>query len=200
MIKRRPEDIKFEPSLNWFAVLEGAHPAYDTRELMYRHIADPEWVPLFQGTEYEALAKASPILLKLDEPQGWHTAWSRSFPGLAGSYLATELSQDRVARHLQTLVSVNVEGGTEAIFRFHDSWIMSALYPSLTDIEKGRFHGPINKWLWLLGNDVGESDFRKPNPEDEYPLEPGWLNLDRANQEAIFSGIVAKRNWKEVQA
>jgi len=200
MIERHSRDFEFEPALNWFVVLEGAHPAYNTRELIYRYVSDPQWVSIYQGTEYAALTKVSPILLKLNQPRDWHTAWSTSFPGLAGSYLASDQGQDGIARHLQTLVSVNVEGGAQAIFRFHDSWIMSALYSSLTDFEKDRIHGPINKWLWLRGNGIGESEYRKLNPASEHPLEPGWLNLDRAKQEAIFNGLVAKRNWKEGQA
>ncbi|MDC0664183.1 DUF4123 domain-containing protein [Marinobacter sp. SS21] len=200
MIKCHVKNIEFERTLNWFVILEGAHPAYNTRDLIYRYVSDPQWVPVYQGTEYEVLAQVSPILLKLNKPQDWHIAWSTSFPGLAGSYLASDQGQDGIARHLQTLVSVNVEGGAESIFRFHDSWIMSALYSSLTDSEKDRVHGPINKWLWLLGNSIVESEYRKRTPAIEYPLEPGWLNLDRAKQEAIFNGLLAKRNWKEVQA
>lgn len=197
--RRVDNNIVFDRKLQWFAVLEGAHPSYDIRELIYRYISVPEWVPLYQSAEYAALAIVSPVLLKLEEPQDWHTKWVTLFPGLPGSYLATNQGMECVAEHLHTLITVGVEKGGEAIFRFHDSWIMSSLYSALSDSDRNRFHGPVNKWLWVRGNRFEESENRGSNPTEEHPLEPGWLTLDRLKQDAIYEGIVAKRTWKESQ-
>ncbi|SFL88068.1 DUF4123 domain-containing protein [Marinobacter zhejiangensis] len=196
---RADEGIVFDRKLQWFAVLEGAHPSYDTRELIYRYISVPEWIPVYQTAEYAALTKVSPILLKLEEPQDWHVKWVTLFPGLSSSYLATNQSMECVAEHLQTLSSVGVEKGGEAIFRFHDSWIMSSLYSALSESDRGKLHGPINKWLWVRGNRFEESENRGYNPTEGLSLEPGWLTLDREKQDAIYEGIVAKRTWKESQ-
>lgn len=196
---RAVDDIAFDRKLQWFAVLEGAHPSYDARELIYRYISVPEWLPVYQSAEYAALTRVSPILLKLAEPQDWHTKWANLFPGLSGSYLATDQSMKRVAEHLQSLVSVGVENGSEAIFRFHDSWIMSGLYSVLCDSDRDKLHGPINRWLWVRGNRYEESESRALTSTEVPPLQPGWLTLDREKQDAIYEGIVAKRTWKEIQ-
>ncbi|KPQ28973.1 MAG: protein of unknown function containing DUF4123 domain [Marinobacter excellens HL-55] len=188
----------FDRKLQWFAILEGAHPNYDTRALIYRHISVPEWAPVYQAPEYSALVRVSPILLKLADPQDWHRTWTLLFPELSGSYLASEKNLECVAEHLQTMVSVGFEKG-ESIFRFHDSWIMSSLYPTLSESDRDRLHGPIEKWLWLRGNRFEESEDRSSISTEGYPLEAGWLTLDGEMQEAIYAGIVAKRTWKETQ-
>lgn len=189
----------FDDDLNWYAVLEGAHPYYDTLGLIYAHIPVPEWLPIYQFGPYTALAKAGPVLLKLNQPDHWINHWQASFPDLAGSLIGSGQDLARVGNHLRTLVSVHVEGGTEALFRFHDSWITSALYPTLEEAERARIHGPIDKWLWLRGDKIKIGERPGEHSPASEPLEDGWLQLDKIKQNAISEGLAAKRNWKEAQ-
>ena len=78
-----------EKHLQWYALLEGAHPTYNTLDLVYKNIAIPEWAAIYQFAPYEALAKVSPVLVKLDQPRKWLQQWQQSFPGLAGSMLGS---------------------------------------------------------------------------------------------------------------
>lgn len=185
--------------LQWYALLEGAHPAYNTLDLVYKHIAIPEWVAIYQFAPYEALTKVSPVLLKLDQPHEWLQRWQQSFPGLAGSLLCSEKSLETVVSHLRTMVSVRVEGGPDSFFRFHDSWITSALYPTLDVSERARFHGPICKWLWIRDGDVCRAEWQGEIPAEDQVLSEGWLQLSEKNQQAIHEGLMSKRNWKEGQ-
>lgn len=188
----------FDSDLQWYALLEGAHPAFNTPGLVYRHIAAPEWVAIYKFGSYESLTKVSPILLKLDQPQEWLHYWQSEFSDLSGSILGSEKSIEPVASHLRTMVSVRVEGGPDSIFRFHDSWIASALYPSLDGPQKARFHGSVCQWLWFCG----PKRYRADRPEkavEDYALSEGWLDLSAQNQQAIHNGLVSKRNWKEGQ-
>lgn len=183
--------------LQWYALLEGAHPAHNALDLVYKHIATPEWVAIYQFAPYEALTKASPVLLKLDQPQDWLQHWQQSFPGLAGSMFSSEKSLEAVAGHLRTLVSVRVEGGADSLFRFHDSWIASALYPTLDDTERARFHGPVCQWLWPRGREIRQADRPGEMLTEDQVLSDGWLQLSKENQQAIHQGLMSKRVWKE---
>lgn len=196
----KADNVRFPDSgPQWFALLEGAHPAYNTLDLVYKNIAIPEWVAIYQFAPYEALVTVSPVLLKLDQPEEWLSYWQQSFPGLAGSMFASWDSLEVVTRHLRTLVSVRVEGGADALFRFHDSWIASALYPTLDDAERKRFHGPICKWLWPRGTEICQSAHAEDMSREDPALSDGWLKLSTESQRAIHQGLVAKRNWKESQ-
>lgn len=189
----------FDERLHWYAVLEGADPDYNTLELIYRHLPAPEWLPLYQFGPYTALAKAGPVLLKLDRPGNWVRLWHESFSGLAGSLVGSEGDLQAVGHHLRTLVSVRVEGGADALFRFHDAWVMSALYPTLAPAERDRIHGPIETWLWFAGNEIRVGARPDDAASGARALEDGWLRLDSAAQDAIRQGMAAKRNWKERQ-
>ena len=188
-----------DSGLQWFALLEGAHPAYNTLDLVYKNIATPEWVAIYQFAPYEALAKVSPVLIKLDHPHKWLQQWQQVFPGLAGSMLGSETSLETVADHLRTLVSVRVEGGVDSLFRFHDSWIASALYPTLEDTERAKFHGPICQWLWPRGGEVCRAERPGEMPTEDQALSEGWLQLSTETQLAVHQGLMSKRNWKEGQ-
>lgn len=141
-----------EKHLQWYALLEGAHPTYNTLDLVYKNIAIPEWAAIYQFAPYEALAKVSPVLVKLDQPRKWLQQWQQSFPGLAGSMLGSDSGLETVVGHLRTLVSVRVEGGVDSLFRFHDSWIASALYPTLR-IQSGS--GFMDRFVNGFGPGVG---------------------------------------------
>jgi len=188
----------FDNDLQWYALLEGAHPAYNTLGLVYKHIATPEWIAIYQFASYESLTKVSPVLLKLDQPQEWLQQWQKEFPDLSGSFLGSEKSIETVASHLRTMVSVRVEGGPDSIFRFHDPWIASALYPSLDGTQQAKFHGSVCQWLWFCGHNVCRAERPEKTVEDD-ALSEGWLRLSAKNQQAIHDGLVSKRNWKEGQ-
>lgn len=185
--------------LQWYALLEGAHPAYNTLDLVYRHISIPEWVAIYQFASYEPLTKVSPVLIKLDQPHEWLHQWQQSFPGLAGSMLGSKRSLEAVAGHLRTLVSVRVEGGADSLFRFHDSWIASALYPTLDDTELVRFYGPICQWLWPRGGEICRAERPGEILTEDLAMSDGWLQLSTEGQRAIHQGLRSKRNWKEGQ-
>lgn len=185
--------------LQWYALIEGAHPSHDTMDLVYKNIETPTWVALYQFAPYETLTKASPVLLKLDQPEEWLHQWQQSFPGLTGSMLGSEKSLKAVTDHLRTLLSVRVEGGADALFRFHDSWIASALYPTLDDTERARFHGPICQWLWPRGGEICQAERPGEMPTEDQVLSDGWLQLRTESQLAIHQGLMSKRNWKEGQ-
>ncbi|MDC0662911.1 DUF4123 domain-containing protein [Marinobacter sp. SS21] len=187
-------------SLNWYAVLEGADPGYDTLQLIYASIPNPEWLSLYQCGSYTELAKVGPILLKLDQPGSWIRHWRTDFPRLAGSLVGSEQDLAGVGCHMRTLVSARVRDGADALFRFYDAWIMRALYPTLEVSERTKLHGPITKWLWLLDDKAVLGESGMDHSSDDEQLEEGWLHLDTVKLDAIREGLAAKRNWKDTHA
>lgn len=190
-------EVDFSDDLNWYAILEGADPYYKTLELIYAYIPVPAWLSIYQLGPYTALAEVGPVLLTLDQPGNWISHWRDSFPGLAGSLIGSRQELPGVASHLRTLISVRVQGGGEAFFRFYDSWIMSAMYDTLEDAERAMIHGPIERWLWLTGNEIKVGKRPGDYLPDCQPPEDGWLTLDSTKQGAIQKGLAAKRTWKE---
>ncbi|MFB2765378.1 DUF4123 domain-containing protein [Marinobacter shengliensis] len=193
------ELLFMEEEQNWYAVMEGAHPHFNIRELIYRHVANPEWVAIYQCEPYEGIASVSPVLVKLDQPRDWLDFWLAEFPALSGSLLRSEHSIETVVAHLRTLVSVRVEGGVESIFRFHDSWISSVLYPALDDAERAMFNGPVRQWLWIVGQEafLTEAEGIDVMHRDALAQSEGWLELCDNRQNIINKSLMSKRNWKE---
>lgn len=185
--------------LQWYAVLEGAHPEFNTPGLVYNHIEVPESVALYQHSPYESLSNVSPVLVRIDEPYDWLQHWQSAFPGLDGLMFSSTENLDVVAAHLQTLISVRVEGGADSIFRFHDSWVASSLYSTLGEAEKARLHRVVYQWLWVCGHQAFTAERAIETAQEEPLLSDGWLKLSEASQQAISNGILSKRNWKESQ-
>lgn len=196
MFTKQPEQY-FDHSGNWYVVIEGAHPAYDTRQIIYTHIPAPEWVAIYDIDPFKPLATHSPCLLKVDNPAKWLALWNGSFPELSGSFLFSNAPLETLADHLRKLISVQFEGRSDALFRFHDSWILQALYPELSQPERIKLHGPIKRWVWICGNRACQAELDAGPDRQQWPQTDGWLSLDRTRQEAIREGLIAKRNWME---
>lgn len=186
-----------EGSLEWYAVIEGAHPQFDTLRLLYEFDDRPRWFYVFESSHFEKIQKAGPILFRLEKPEGWLHYWQKKFPGLSGSMLISMAPMIEVRRHLEKLASVRLANQREAIFRFYDSWIMSGLYPLLNNVERNKLHGPVHQWLWCTRGALLFSDETKVVPEKVCPAdEPTWLTLDEAKVSGIQQSIVSKRNWE----
>lgn len=181
----------------WYVVLEGAHPQFDILRLLYEFESNPEWLPIFQSVHYEPVQKAGPVLFIPENPENWLQHWQEQYPELPGSMLLSSVPIAKVCRHLESLASVRLENQREALFRFYDSWIMSALYPVLNNAERQNLDGPGLRWLWCTGGALTLSDESEVVPiKTRVPDAPPWLTLDEKKVGAIRQGIVSKRNWE----
>lgn len=181
----------------WYVVLEGAHPQFDTLRLLYEFESNPEWLPVFQSAHYKPVQKAGPVLFKPERPEIWLQHWQKVYSELPGSMLMSAAPIAEVCLHLETLASVRLENQREALFRFHDSWIMSALYPVLNDAERQNLYGPVNRWLWRTGEALIFSDESEAVlTQTRAPDAPVWITLNENKISAIRQGMASKRNWE----
>lgn len=183
---------------HWYALMDGAHPDHDMPRLICSNVTNPQWLAIYDFGTFQSIASHGPCLLKVDKPGEWLARWQADFPDVAGSFIRSPASFTVVADHLRTLISVRVEGGTESLFRFHDAWILGALYPALSVAERQTLHGPITDWRWPQGEQVVHSD-SMAGSKLEGSFQDGWLLLDQHRQAAIHQGMIARRNWKETQ-
>lgn len=200
LVYSSPEDQQpvFSHHLQWYAILEGAHPDHDPHRLIHQTLDNPQWLALYDVDAYRPLAAASPVLVGLPDPSHWLAQWRQSFPGLAGTLVGAKTSLAEVGDHLRTLISVRVEGGADALFRFHDSWILSALYPALDEAERSKLHGPIEQWVWVLRDRLEQGVFDREGAQGMTPpLQDGWLLLDKARQQVVYQGCLARRQKHE---
>lgn len=195
-VTTRPE-LSFDKSGHWYALIEGAHPAHDTRQLIYAHIPVPEWLAIYDIEPFKSLVTHSPYLLRLGDPSKWLALWKSSFPELSGSFLRSERPLEIIGGHLRTLISAQVDDAPEALFRFHDSWVLEALYTKLSHAERIKLHGPITRWIWICGERACQAELDASQNKQQWPQTDGWLSLDRERQNAIREGLIAKRNWME---
>lgn len=197
-----PEHIRQLRSSNrdaavWYVVLEGAHPQFDTLRLLYEFESNPEWLPVFQSVHYEPVQKAGPVLFKPENPESWLQHWQEQYSELPGSMLLSSVPIAKVCHHLESLASVRLENQREALFRFYDSWIMSALYPVLNDVERQKLDGPVLRWLWCEGGALTFSDESEAvSAQTLYYDASTWLILDEQKISAIRQGMASKRNWE----
>lgn len=88
-----------------------------------------------RGPHLISLNPGTPFLERLIKA-GWGNSW--------GIFITGPTDLKAVRRHLRRLLSVKLDDGRQALFRFYDPRILRDYLPSCTDDELAHFFGPID--------------------------------------------------------
>lgn len=161
-----------ELSENTYLLLDGA--ALDAPYIAYSLDDEPQIEALFQYTRHEALAEASPWLVK--PSPGSRLFIQRDSWAENGVALRAAVPFAVLAGHLRSLLSVKLPQGELAYCRFYSPGWAGRLFSSMTPQEFARWSGPVEHWI--MAADTSWHCFSNPGPtEARGQAEEGWFTL-----------------------
>lgn len=124
---------------NTYLILDGA--LIDVPKLVYEHDDSPECVQLFRGTVHEAALEVSPCLVV---PSCNSRIWEvESLWRHVGIIAVSGQGSQTVIEHFRSLLTVSLDGGGRAYFRFYSPTKLSDLLLILSEQERSTFSGPV---------------------------------------------------------
>lgn len=167
-----------ELSENTYLLLDGA--ALDAPYIAYSLDDEPQIEALFQYTRHEALAEASPWLVK--PSPGSRLFIQRDSWAENGVALRAAVPFAVLAGHLRSLLSVKLPQGELAYCRFYSPGWAGRLFSSMTPQEFARWSGPVEHWI--MAADASWHCFFNPGlTEARGQAEEGWFTLTQRQVE-----------------
>lgn len=151
-----------------FVVLDGAvSPA--VRDLLNQ--AGVFYQSLYEGEQSVDLAVNGPYLAEIHQggvllpfliKVGWSNSW--------GIFLNSKMDFAETRKHLRRFLTINIEGGKQALFRFYDPRVMRIFLPTCTAEQRKEFFGQIEQIFVESENKTIVLGF-KTAANEEFPLE-----------------------------
>ncbi|MBA4244998.1 MAG: hypothetical protein C0452_13850 [Pseudomonas sp.] len=155
---------------------------------LYRLDEAPSLHQLYQGTLYQDLADAGPVLVQLTHASKLEEHFAEHWRASAGIWLETDASTEELVEHLRSLVHANVQGVT-VLLRYYDPRVMRHWLAELPSEERDHLMGPIQRIRLAprnLGDEPIELQRQTASAAARYDHTP-WLHLsddmvERLNQ------------------
>lgn len=168
-----------------YLLLDGAQ-IDDLLLQLYRLEDSPAVQRLYQGTRYETLADAGPVLVQLAPGSRLEQHFIEHWQARAGLWLETDASEAELVEHLRSLIHVRVQGVT-VLLRYYDPRIMRHWLPELPADERDRLMGPVS-CIRLPATEAGgelvEIQRQVPYPAARHDDTP-WLHLSDEQVERL---------------
>lgn len=165
---------------NVYLILDGA--LADVPRLIYEQDDSPELVQLFRGTQHESALEVSPCLIA---PSSASRIWeNESLWRHIGVIAVSEHDFNTVVEHFRSLLTVTLDGSSQAYFRFYSPTMLSGLLAILSEQERSVFSGPISQWgywdEWIgWGSVAVESEI------DVFLRDEGWFRISELHLAAL---------------
>lgn len=141
---------------------------------------------LYQGTRYEPLADAGPVLVRLVPESRLEQHFVEHWQAQAGLWLEADASESELVEHLRSLVHASVQGVT-VLLRYYDPRIMRHWLAELPAQERDYLMGPVTRIrLAARQEEGGPIEFQRQtaSPAARYDDTP-WLHLSDKQVERL---------------
>ncbi|MFY1055056.1 DUF4123 domain-containing protein [Ectopseudomonas khazarica] len=185
--------------LRQYLLLDGAQIDNLLAQL-YQLEDSPNLHHLYQGTLYDALADAGPVLVQLQPDSRLEAHFVEHWQAAAGIWLESTAHTQDLVEHLRSLVHVSVQGVT-VLLRYYDPRVMRHWLVELPSEERDYLMGPIQR-IRVASQQVEDEPIRlqrqNASPAARYEDTP-WLHLNshtverlnRAHLEAFDEQLLA---------
>ena len=150
---------------------------------------------LYLMTQYAELAFCGPLLVAVQAHSPLAQAFDAHWQATAGIWLESDADEERLIKHLRSLIHVRVEGDVSVLFRYYDPRIARLWLQDLAAGERDRLMGPVSL-IRLPEGDLHRKGLARVGAE--YAHVP-WLTLDaqqlehlgQAGREAVLQRVQA---------
>lgn len=168
-----------------YLLLDGAQVG-DLLAQLYQLEEAPVLQRLYQGTRYEALVDAGPVLVQLTPAGRLEYHFMEHWQEKAGLWLEADASETELAEHLRSLVHASVQGVT-VLLRYYDPRVMRHWLTGLPVEERDYLMGPVTRIRLAARQEEGGSiEFQRQtaSPVARYDDTP-WLHLSDEQAERL---------------
>ena len=99
---------------------------------------------LYLMTQYAELAFCGPLLVAVQAHSPLAQAFDAHWQATAGIWLESDADEERLIKHLRSLIHVRVEGDVSVLFRYYDPRIARLWLQDLAAGERDRLMGPVS--------------------------------------------------------
>ncbi|OTA18713.1 hypothetical protein Xbed_03066 [Xenorhabdus beddingii] len=139
------------PDMKQYALVSGLqYERYFDEEITYLAGTNN---PLFRQYPDAQIAFAGPWLFDMAYAKAWEeklAALEQAAPSV--SWLHTTMSLDKLTRHLESYLNVQLETGETALLRFYDPRILHQLRDIFSPAQLTAFTDGIDEWVYSLDN------------------------------------------------
>lgn len=127
-------------------------PDNEVLRRFYEAVEVPEFRWLYEGTAYEPLKTAGPVLLNVTEAPGFISEWLDTWRDLAGVLIDSPLVIDEMQAHLAGFVTARLAPEGEGLLRFHEPMALHLLLGEGLLGQGGReaMLGREARWYWPI--------------------------------------------------
>ena len=127
-------------------------PEYEVLRRVYEAVEAPEFRWLYEGTTYDALKDAGPVLLDVTEAPEFLAERLEGWVDLASVVIDAPLSIDELQAHLAGFVTARLEPEGEGLWRFHEPMALHLLLGEglLGQARQAAMLGGEARWYWPI--------------------------------------------------
>ncbi|WP_434526123.1 DUF4123 domain-containing protein [Photorhabdus asymbiotica] len=149
--KKWSEYREMHHEMKWYALVNGLqYERHFTEEIKY---IDGTNNPLFRQYPDAKIAFAGPWLFDMAYAESWEEKLfelEKVAPSV--SWLHTTLSLDKLTRHLENYLNVELETGETALLRFYDPRILHQIRNIFSPEQLSAFTDGIHEWVYSFDN------------------------------------------------
>ncbi|WP_163836725.1 DUF4123 domain-containing protein [Spartinivicinus ruber] len=138
------------PAEQTYVLVDGAVTGSQTIiDTLFDYAEQPEYLKLYQGTEYHSLQEISPVLVKTNQDDPYFFHLTQELVGkIAFIIITSEVDSHCLIHHLQQLISVKASHMGSCYFRYYEPHCLKFLVPTLTPLQVDCLLGPAASWYW----------------------------------------------------
>ncbi|KHA74144.1 hypothetical protein NZ35_08575 [Pseudomonas chlororaphis] len=173
--------------------------------ILRRAFADVQSFSLFAGTEFEPLSEHGPVLIDLRDCPALASLCHSDPNTWRGLLLGSEVSAQRLLRHLQRMLTVSFGLSHRALLSYYNRQTASYFFDACDATELSRWLGPIRQMRWFGGTwadraigSQGWQQLRNPG----LAVEPLSIeqSLTRRQRERLQTCLLEQHIWRWCQS
>ncbi|MEN5312846.1 DUF4123 domain-containing protein [Pseudomonas koreensis] len=161
--------------------------------------------PLFDGTEFQPVSDAGPVLVDLQAEAGLAALCHHDPHTWRGLLLVCDASEQRLLSHLRRMLTVSFGLNHRALLGYYNRQTASYFFDACDAAELSRWLGPIRQLRWFGGTwadraigSLGWQQLRNP----QWPVEPLGIeqSLTPRQRERLQTCLLEQHIWRWSQS